>query len=158
MASGVLQRLTQRGNTEGVAMEYVPARVASQKQVCEDSSVSQTNSCLPDTYPAILTVSSTGEANSRFPQLMGEYIKILGKFRNGRPVWKHKTTNAEFYYEHLGLGTLDNYWIVQNALTKLSSKDKQPEDIPVKQWDFWHENQESWVTDDTLTVKGWFYK
>ena len=130
----------------------VPARVASQSQVCEECPECIINSLSSDLYPATLTISSSGEANRLYPELMGDYNKIPGKFRNGRPVWKHTYSNAEFNYDYI---YEDNYWLVKSDTVKISSEDSLLEQIPVRRWLFYDYTLSRWIMDETMIVQGW---
>lgn len=59
----------------------------------------------PD-YPVQIKVASSGEAAQLYPDAMGEYRKIKGDIRNGRPVWKHIDNNIFLYYA----GGTHNHW------------------------------------------------
>ena len=106
LASGALKRRTQVGFINMASMGSVPARAASPDQVCEETRECITNNLSPDPYPDTLTISSSGEANNLYPELMGDYYKSKGEFMNGRPVWKHKKSDAKFYYNHIYQATI----------------------------------------------------
>ena len=151
LASGALNRLTQVGFIKVGSTGSVPARAASPSQVCEETPQCITNNLSPDPYPDTLTISSTDEANRLYPELMGDYDKSQGLFRNGRPVWKHTKSKAEFYYDHF---SEDNYWIVESGIVKISSEDSLLEEIPTGRWIYYYNRQTRWIIDATLTVQG----
>ena len=136
------------------SMGCVPAKPAFQSQVCGKNLECTTNSSSPDPYPDTLTISSAGEANNLHPELMGDYNKSKGLFKNGRPVWKHITSDAKFYYDHI-LDYEGNYWLVKSDRRKITSEKSALENIPLGRWVYYDYNQGHWPIDATLTVQGW---
>ena len=69
-------------------------------------------------YPTTVTVSSLSEDTEKYVDTVGTYNIVPGETYNGRPVWKHRTSELLIYY----LGTyvtrklsvilycLDNLW------------------------------------------------
>ena len=88
---------------------------------------------------------------------MGDYKKDAKEFRNGRPVWKHTHSNAEFYYAYLVKGAIydeNNYWIVKSNRAKIASRDRGLEYIPTGRWAYYDYYEGNWQRDETLAVQG----
>ena len=48
-------------------------------------------------YPKNVQITSTGSSANKQPHRLGHFIKMAGKWMNGRPVWKNKHKNMLFY-------------------------------------------------------------
>ena len=44
-----------------------------------------------------MQITSTGSSANKQPHRLGHFIKMAGKWMNGRPVWKNKHKNMLFY-------------------------------------------------------------
>ena len=60
----------------------------------------------PD-YPITVTVSHSSEDTEKYKDTVGSYNIVSGESYNGRPVWKHLTSNLFLYY--LGKGHYDTF-------------------------------------------------
>ena len=47
-------------------------------------------------YPFRVFIRETKETAELYPNLAGEYRKVVGEIRNGRPVWKHNDHHLEY--------------------------------------------------------------